>query len=340
MPPMADYTDIKFETRGQIGIIKVSRNRPISTSLALTSIQFLPRFSTQCLNDSTLTLNIQFNRPKALNSFGGNLIQDVIAALRVLNEHPGTVFTVLTGEGRFFSAGADVRNVSRASGVRLLLPPITSHMHMIESVDHSQPAQFKNDGEKKLHFLTGFSYATELLRSMIDHKKVLVLAMNGPGVGGGAAWFPGIADIVLASNTAYLQCPFSALGLVPENGSALSFAQHIGIHRANDFLMFGTKLSAAELLTAGMYNRVWELTGDAFHAEVERFLQEQLSVNDGKSMMEMKRLQNAPMRDQRLMAVVNAVDALAERFVEGAPTKRFEIKMKELEEKCKARAKI
>jgi peroxisomal 3,2-trans-enoyl-CoA isomerase len=208
------------------------------------------------------------------------------------------------------------------------------------NLDYAQPAQFKNDGEKKLHFLTGFSYATELLRSMIDHKKVLVLAMNGPGVGGGAAWFPGIADIVLASNTAYLQCPFSALGLVPENGSALSFAQHIGIHRANDFLMFGTKLTAAELLTAGMYNRVWELTGDAFHVEVEQFLQEQLSVNDGKSMMEMKRLQNAPIRDQRLMAVVNAVDALAERFVEGAPTKRFEIKMKELEEKSKARAKI
>lgn len=206
--------------------------------------------------------------------------------------------------------------------------------------NHIQPTEFKNAGEKKLNFLHGFSYATELLRSMIDHKKVLILALNGPGVGGGAAWFPGIADIVLASNTAYLQCPFSALGLVPENGSALSFAQHIGIHRANDFLMFGTKLTAEELLAAGMYNRVWDLTGEAFQAEVERFLQDQLKVNDGKSMMEMKRLQNAPLRDQRLIAVVNAVDALAERFVEGAPTKRFEIKMRELEEKSKARSKI
>lgn len=174
---------------------------------------------------------------------------------------------------------------------------------------------------------------------MIDHKKVLVLALNGPGVGGGAAWFPGIADIVLASNTAWLQCPFSALGLVPENGSALSFAQHIGIHRTNDFLMFGTKLTAEELLAAGMYNRVWDLTGDAFQAEVVKFLEGQLAVNDGKSMMEMKRLQNAPIRDQRMIAVVNAVDALAERFVEDAPTQRFAIKMKELEEKSKAKTK-
>ena len=52
---------------------------------------------------------VQFNRPKQLNSFGGNLMGDVIAALRELDNHPETVFTVITGEGRFFSAGADVK---------------------------------------------------------------------------------------------------------------------------------------------------------------------------------------------------------------------------------------
>lgn len=44
---------------------------------------------------------IKLNRPKALNSFGGNLMVDIVAALRELNEHPDTVFTVITGEGRF-----------------------------------------------------------------------------------------------------------------------------------------------------------------------------------------------------------------------------------------------
>ncbi|CBX94809.1 hypothetical protein IAQ61_009467 [Plenodomus lingam] len=278
MTSSSDYTDIDFSITNHIGVIK-------------------------------------FNRPKQLNAFGGSLIADVIAALRVLDRHPDTVFTVLTGEGRFFSAGADVTGVGARAEVA-----------------------YKNDAEKKLSLLGGF--ATELLRSMIDHKKVLIVALNGPAVGGGAAWFPGIADIVLATSTAWLQCPFSALGLVPENGSALSFAQSMGIHRANDFLMFGRKLSAQELLDAGMYNYVWEETGDAFHAKVLEFLGEQLKVNDGKSMMEMKRLQNAPMRDARMMAVVNAVDALVERFVEGAPTKRFAEKVRELEEKRKAKAKI
>jgi peroxisomal 3,2-trans-enoyl-CoA isomerase len=51
------------------------------------------------------------NRPKQLNSFGGNLMGDVIAGLRELDNHPETVFTVITGEGRFFSAGADVKGL-------------------------------------------------------------------------------------------------------------------------------------------------------------------------------------------------------------------------------------
>jgi peroxisomal 3,2-trans-enoyl-CoA isomerase len=114
----------------------------------------------------------------------------------------------------------------------------------------------------------------------------------------------------------------------------------MGVHRANDFLMFGRKLTAKELLESGMYNYVWESTGEEFQSKVVAFLEEQLKTNDGKSMMEMKRLQNAPMRDARMIAVVNAVDALAERFVEDAPKKRFEDKVKELEAKRKPRANI
>jgi peroxisomal 3,2-trans-enoyl-CoA isomerase len=168
-----------------------------------------------------------------------------------------------------------------------------------------------------------------MMRSLVEHKKVFVLALNGPGVGGGAAWFQGIADIVLAAEGAWLQVPFSALGLVPENGSALSFAQSMGIHRANDFLMFGRKLTVEELENWGLVNRIFPK--DNFHASVVSFLEEQLSINDGKSMIETKRLQNASLRDGRMIAVYNSLDALAERFVEDAPKKRFEAKKKELE---------
>lgn len=233
-------------------------------------------------------------------------------AIRELNEHPTTVFTVLTGEGRFFSAGADVRD-GRLSA-----------------------ADFKSKAEMKLFYMARFAPTLELLRSIIDHRKVFVLALNGPGVGGGAAWFEGVADIVLAAEGAYLQVPFNALGLVPELGSHVAFAQSMGVHRANDFLMFGRKMTVEELEKWGLVNRIFPAKD--FHQSVVKFLEEQLAVNDGKSMMESKRLMNAPLRDSRIVAVYNSIEALSERFVDGAPFKRFEEKKKLLE--CKSLSQI
>lgn len=78
---------------------------------------------------------------------------EVIAAIRELNEHPSTVFTVLTGEGRFFSAGADVR------GRNLTESPKTRRkaddMHTGSGLEASP--QFANAAEKKLSFLTRFA---------------------------------------------------------------------------------------------------------------------------------------------------------------------------------------
>ncbi|KAL4895448.1 ClpP/crotonase-like domain-containing protein [Aspergillus ambiguus] len=271
---LPNYTDLTVEVRGQIGIITL-------------------------------------NRPKALNAFSDTMSMDIVKAFRELNERPDTIFTVLTGNGRFFSAGVDVK------------------------ASAEPPPQGYTPAETKVHYLSRFSRALEMLRSMIDHNKVLVLALNGPGVGGGAAWFQGVADIVVAAKGAWLQVPFNALGLVPENGSTFTFAQSIGVRRANDMLMFGRKCSVEELETWGLVNRVFPAEG--FHDHVMAFLEEQLSVNDGKSMIESKRLQNAPLRKDRLFAVYDSVDALAERFVDGAPYERFMKKKEQLMKGNKSR---
>lgn len=145
------------------------------------------------------------------------------------------------------------------------------------------------------------------------------------------AWFLGAADIVLASKSHYTQIPFSALGLVPENGSTTIFSQSVGVHRANDILMFGRKCTVEELEQWGIVNRIFETEG--FQDSVLKFLEEQLEINDGKSMIETKRLQNAPLRDGRMIAAFNAMNALAERVVDGELAKRFAEKKKLLEGK-------
>lgn len=106
------------------------------------------------------------------------------------------------------------------------------------------------------------------------------------------------------------------------------------MHRSNEIFIFGRKLEALELENWGLVNRIFPFSN--FHSEVLSFLEGQLESNDGKSMMETKRLQNEPLRDRRMLAVYNAMDALVERFVEGAPHKRFEEKRRLLEEKCES----
>nr|POE72929.1 3,2-trans-enoyl-coa isomerase [Quercus suber] len=232
------------------------------------------------------------------------MITDVIGALRELDTHPDTTFTVLTGEGRFFAAGADVNGIAAAR------------------------SDFRHDGERKVFWAQRFTEGMELVRSLLEHRKVVVVALNGPAVGAGAAWFQGACDLLYAAEGAWLQVTFSQLGLVPENGAALSWAQSLGTHRANEWLMFGGKASVEELRDTGLVNRVFPK--DGFHEHVHGYLKEMLRERDGKSMMEMKRLQNASTRDARIVALYDSMNALGERFVEGEPLRRMTAKMEEL----------
>ena len=173
-----------------------------------------------------------------------------------------------------------------------------------------------------------FAVGMELVRSMIDHKKVLVLAMNGPGVGAGASWFQGVSDIFYAAEGTWLQVTFSQLGLIPEMGSAINWANSMGTHRANDWLMFGGKATVEELHQMGLVNQIFPKEG--FHDKVHSHLTEMLKERSSKSMMETKRMQNQNLRDQRILALFEACHALAERFVDGEPARRMKAKMNEL----------
>lgn len=193
-------------------------------------------------------------------------------------------------------------------------------------------ADFKNDGEKKIYYMQEFAVGAELIRSMIDHKKVLVLAMNGPGVGAGGSWFQGVCDIFYAAEDAWIQVTFSQLGLIPEMGIITNWAQSLGAHRANDLLIFGGKVTAQELQQRGLVNQLFPTQG--FHDKVKDYLKDMLKDRSRKAMMEAKRMQNQSLRDQRILALFEAVHSLAERFVDGEPKERMLAKMNELAGKC------
>lgn len=86
------YTHIVVDIHDQIGVIKVCPT-------------IVPRtVYPPCLPQ-------QLNRPKVLNAWNETMLADMVTAFRELDQHPRTIFTVLTGEGRFFSAGADIRRM-------------------------------------------------------------------------------------------------------------------------------------------------------------------------------------------------------------------------------------
>lgn len=115
---------------------------------------------------------------------------------------------------------------------------------------------------------------------------------------------------------------------MPENGCVRNISQTIGVHRTNDFLMFGRKLKAPELEQWGLVNRIFP--AESFHGKVMEFLKQKLEENDGQSMILAKQLQNAGLRSERIISLYDSADALAERFASGAPTERFMKKFMEL----------
>lgn len=93
--------------------------------------------------------------------------------------------------------------------------------------------------------------SVEIMRLILSHRKILIVAMNGGAVGAGT-WFPASADLVYISDSAYLLIPFSAVGTVAENGIAMMFGQAAGFRRPLEMLLFGTKVGAQELLNWGI----------------------------------------------------------------------------------------
>ncbi len=164
------------------------------------------------LKDSILTVTL--NRPDSLNAFNPQLMDDLTDAFLDAATNSEVKVLILTGEGRAFSAGADLAAMGRPSD-----PP--------------------------KHGLAG------MLDAIVDFPKPFLLAVNGIGVGIGAT-LCGLADLTYITETARLRCPFSALGLTAEAGSTHSFPQLMGRQKANWFLLSAEWMTAAECVQSGL----------------------------------------------------------------------------------------
>jgi Delta3-Delta2-enoyl-CoA isomerase len=166
-------------------------------------------------------------------------------------------------------------------------------------------------------------------RTVYNHSKILVVALNGPVVGLSAALI-GFADFIYAAPHTFLLTPFSSLGLVAEGGASRAFVERLGISKANEALIMGKRISCDELVATGFVNKVIAAPSgkaddsDGFLKEVLAEVDDRLGLHlNQSSLLRIKELIRRPSREildrQNVLEVYGGVD----RFLAGFPQEEF-----------------
>jgi 2-(1,2-epoxy-1,2-dihydrophenyl)acetyl-CoA isomerase len=169
---------------------------------------------------------ITLNRPEALNAWSDQLCLELREALESAGADRQARSVVVTGAGRSFSAGGDLKE-SRpltAGGV----PDLRTRIRTISS---------------------------PVIRAVRELPKPVVAAVNGPTAGLGCS-LALACDLVLAAESAYFLFAFTRIGLLPDGGATALLPARVGMARAAELALLAEPLSARDALAWGLVNRV------------------------------------------------------------------------------------
>jgi 2-(1,2-epoxy-1,2-dihydrophenyl)acetyl-CoA isomerase len=170
---------------------------------------------------ATLTLN----RPEAYNAINTQLARELLEAATALDEDPAVRCVVVTGAGRAFCAGGDVK------GFHEQLPQIGAHLKQLTGLLHG---------------------AVSRLARM---PKPVIAAVNGTVAGGGMGLMLA-CDLSYAVETATLTMAYTRIGANPDGGSTFWLPRLVGVRRALELIYTNRALSAQEACGWGLLNGV------------------------------------------------------------------------------------
>ena len=182
-------------------------------------------------------LRITLNRPDTMNAWSKQFGQELRAAVEEAARDDAVRAVTITGAGRAFSSGADLK-----AG----FDPTPEGHPDVESVLH----------EIYHPIITG-------LRRL---PKPVLAAVNGPAVGIGAS-LALASDLIVARESAYFLLAFVNIGLVPDGGSSLLLPERVGLARATEMAMLGERIPAPRALEWGLINRV--VPDDGFEPAID-----------------------------------------------------------------------
>jgi 2-(1,2-epoxy-1,2-dihydrophenyl)acetyl-CoA isomerase len=222
----------------------------------------MPSHDTIDLTTDGPAARILLNRPEALNAWNEQFGLDLLDGVRTVAGDASIRAVLITGAGRGFSSGADLKEQRRSGEDRL--PDLSSRL---EEIYHP------------------------VITTLREMPKPVVAAVNGPAVGIGCS-LALAADLIVAAESAYFLLAFVNIGLVPDGGSTAFLPARIGYARAAEMAMLGERVPAAQALEWGLINRV--VPDDRLETEAGQLL-EKLANGPTRSYAGSKKLLNRRM---------------------------------------------
>ena len=171
---------------------------------------------------SNRVATIKLNRPEVINSFNQALRLQLLTAIEKANADSDVRVVVVSGEGRAFSAGADL-----AAG-----------MEGFDSVSEQLKTEYK-----------------PIMLAIDNADKLYISAINGACAGIGTA-LAMVCDLSIMADNAYIYQAFAAIALVPDGGATYHLLSSLGYRKALEVIIEGQKLNAEQCLQYGLTNKV------------------------------------------------------------------------------------
>ena len=247
------------------------------------------RYETVEVNRDGAAVKIALNRPDRMNAWSDGLSQDLLTVLREVAADETVRAVMLTGNGRAFCSGADLKDGAddAVAGKLDTYTTLTRWYHPIVTTIRQMP-------------------------------KPVLTAVNGPAAGAGLS-LALAGDLVVAAESAYFMLAFVGIGLVPDGGASLFVPSRVGFARAAEMAMLGERVSAAKAVDWGLINSAWP---DAEFAAKAEALLTKLAAGPTRSYAGSKRELNHWMYDRmaahlELEASIQGELATSADFIEG-----------------------
>lgn len=167
---------------------------------------------------------VTFNRPEAMNATNDQFYREMQGLLRKVAADDAVGAVVLTGAGRGFCAGADVK-----------------------SMNPDMPLLARRKRHRWI--------LADILQPLVNLEKPVIAAVNGAAVGAGFN-IALAADIIIASEAAVFSQIFTRLGLVPDLGGLHLLTRVVGLNKAKELCFTAKKIGAQEAHSLGIVNHV------------------------------------------------------------------------------------